>query len=154
MWSMSASSRPFWGGTVLFGSYSRGVARERGAAGGLVRSWGEFRADALAVGVETASVLTPSDRVTATVTAPFRPRGRVAEVLVPVREESDGVVAYAKRAVNLASATGREVRTQLVYEAWSADDTALTIGGWTRYAPGDTALGERWGLAAKIRFGF
>ncbi len=143
------------GGTVLFGSYSRGVARPRaGAAGGLVRSWGEFRADALAVGVETASVLVPSDRVTATVTAPFRPRGKVAEVLVPVREESDGVVAYAKRAVNLASATGREVRTQLVYEAWSADDTALTVGGWTRYAPGDTAPGEQWGVAAKIRFGF
>ena len=143
-----------FGGTVLFGSYSRGVTRARaGTSGGLVQGWGEFRADALAVGAEVPSVLMPSDRVTATVTAPFRPRGRVAQVLVPVREELDGVVEYALRSVDLASA-GREVRAQLVYEAWSSDDTALTVGGWRRFAPGDAWVERDWGVAAKIRRDF
>ena len=140
-----------FGGTVLFGSYSRGVTRARaGTPGGLVQGWGEFRTDALAVGAEVPGVLMPSDRVTATVTAPFRPRGRVAQVLVPVREELDGVVEYAMRAVDLAS-VGREVRAQLVYEAWSSDDTALTVGGWRRFAPGDARVERDWGVAAKIR---
>ena len=140
-----------FGGTVLFGSYSRGVTRaQAGTPGGLVQGWGEFRADALAVGAEVPSVLMPSDRVTATVTAPFRPRGKVAQVLVPVREELDGVVEYALRSVDLAS-VGREVRAQLVYEAWSSDDTALTVGSWTRFAPDDAWIERDWGVAAKIR---
>ena len=140
-----------FGGTVLFGSYSRGVTRgSAGTPGGLVQGWGEFRADALAVGAEVPGVLLPSDRVTATVTAPFRARGKVAQVLVPVREELDGVVEYALRSVDLASA-GREVRAQLVYEAWSSDDTALTVGGWRRFAPGDAWVERDWGVAAKIR---
>ena len=143
-----------FGGTVLFGSYSQGVTRaQAGKPGGLVRGWGEFRADALALGVEVPSVLVPSDRVTATVTAPFQPRGRVAEVLVPVREELDGVVEYALRTVGLASA-GRELRTQLVYEAWSSDDTALTVGGWKRFAPGEALVERDWGVGVKIRRGF
>ena len=143
-----------FGGTVLFGSYSRGVAQARaGTPGGLVQGWGEFRADALAVGAEVPGVLMPSDRVTATVTAPFRPRGRVAQVLVPVREELDGVVEYALRSVDLAS-VGREVRAQLVYEAWSSDDTALTVGSWTRFAPDDAWIERDWGVAAKIRRDF
>ena len=71
-------------------------------------------------------------------------------MLVPVREELDGVVEYAMRAVDLAS-VGREVRAQLVYKAWSSDDTALTVGGWRRFAPGDARVERDWGVAAKIR---
>ena len=144
-----------FGGTVLFGSWSRGVTRSRaGNPGGLVRGWGGFRSDALALGVEVPGVVAPSDRMTATVSAPFRPRGRVMEVLVPVREELDGAVGHALRSVELASA-GREVRGQIVYEAWNRNGTALRIGGWGRFAPHGVSPGGRdWGVAVRVRHGF
>ena len=148
--------KPLSGKATAFGSYSFGSTGARpGAPGSLVRHWGALRSDSLAVGVSASGVFAPGDRLTATASAPFRPRGRVAMVLAPAREVADGEVAFAARAVSLASA-GREVRTQLVYDAWSGDGASATLGGYARFgadggAPED---GPDWGIAAKMRLGF
>ena len=76
-------------------------------------------------------------------------------VLAPARETADGEVAFAARAVSLASA-GREVRTQLVYDAWSGDGAAAVLGGYARFGAdgGAPQGGPDWGVAAKMRLGF
>ena len=148
--------KPLSGKATAFGSYSFGSTGARpGAPGSLVRRWGALRSDSLAVGVSAAGVFAPGDRLTATASAPFRPRGRVAMVLAPAREVADGEVAFAARAVSLASA-GREVRTQLVYDAWSGDRASATLGGYARFGAdaGAPAGGPDWGIAAKMRLGF
>ena len=148
--------KPLSGSAAAFGSYSFGSTGARpGAPGSLVRQWGALRSDSLAFGVSASGVLAPGDRLTGTVSAPFRPRGRVAMVLAPAREVSDGEVAFAARAVSLASA-GREVRTQLVYDAWSGDVASATVGGYARFGAdaGAPEGGPDWGIAAKMRLGF
>ena len=148
--------KPLSGSAAAFGSYSFGSTGARpGAPGSLVRQWGALRSDSLAFGVSASGVLAPGDRLTGTVSAPFRPRGRVAMVLAPAREVSDGEVAFAARAVSLASA-GREVRTQLVYDAWSGDGASATVGGYARFGAdaGAPQGGPDWGIAAKMRLGF
>ena len=144
------------GKATAFGSYSFGSTGSRpGAPGSLVQRWGALRSDSLAVGVSAAGVLAPGDRLTATASAPFRPRGRVAMVLAPAREVADGEVAFAARAVSLASG-GREVRTQLVYDAWSGDGASATLGGYARFGAdaGAPEGGPDWGVAAKMRLAF
>ncbi len=148
--------KPLSGKATAFGSYSFGSTGARpGAPGSLVRHWGALRSDSLAVGVSAAGVFAPGDRLTATASAPFRPRGRVAMVLAPAREVADGEVAFAARAVSLASA-GREVRTQLVYDAWSGDRASAVLGGYARFGAdaGAPEGGPDWGIAAKMRLGF
>ena len=148
--------KPISGKATAFGSYSFGSTGARpGAPGSLVRHWGALRSDSLAVGVSASGVFAPGDRLTATASAPFRPRGRVAMVLAPAREVADGEVAFAARAVSLASA-GREVRTQLVYDAWSGDGASATLGGYARFGAdaGAPEGGPDWGIAAKMRLGF
>ena len=148
--------KPLSGQATAFGSYSFGSTGARpGAPGSLVRHWGALRSDSLAVGVSAAGVFAPGDRLTATASAPFRPRGRVAMVLAPAREVADGEVAFAARAVSLASA-GREVRTQLVYDAWSGDRASAVLGGYARFGAdaGAPEGGPDWGIAAKMRLGF
>ncbi len=148
--------KPLSGKATAFGSYSFGSTGSRpGAPGSLVRHWGALRSDSLAVGVSASGVFAPGDRLTATASAPFRPRGRVAMVLAPAREVADGEVAFAARAVSLASA-GREVRTQLVYDAWSGDGAAAVLGGYARFGAdaGAPEGGPDWGIAAKMRLGF
>ena len=148
--------KPLSGKAAAFGSYSFGSTGARpGAPGSLVRHWGALRSDSLAFGVSASGVLAPGDRLTGTVSAPFRPRGRVAMVLAPAREVSDGEAAFAARAVSLASA-GREVRTQLVYDAWSGDGASATVGGYARFGAdaGAPEGGPDWGIAAKMRLGF
>ena len=139
--------KPLSGKATAFGSYSSG--RRRRAPGSLVQHWGALRSDSLAVGVTASGVLAPGDRLAATASAPFRPRGRVAMVLAPAREVADGEVAFAARAVSLASA-GREVRTQLVHGA------SATVGGYARFGAdaGAPEGGPNWGIAAKMRLGF
>ncbi len=148
--------KPLSGKATAFGSYSFGSTGSRpGAPGSLVRHWGALRSDSLAVGVSASGVFAPGDRLTATASAPFRPRGRVAMVLAPAREVADGEVAFAARAVSLASA-GREVRTQLVYDAWSGDRASAVLGGYARFGAdaGAPEGGPDWGIAAKMRLGF
>ena len=148
--------KPLSGKAAAFGSYSFGSTGARaGAPGSLVRQWGALRSDSLAFGVSASGLFAPGDRLTGTVSAPFRPRGRVAMVLAPAREVSDGEVAFAARAVSLASA-GREVRTQLVYDAWSGDGAAAAIGGYARFGADSGAPegGPDWGAAAKLRLEF
>ena len=132
-----------------------GRGRAPGAPGSLVRHWGALRSDSLAFGVSASGVFAPGDRLTVTASAPFRPRGRVAMVLAPAREVADGEVAFAARAVSLASA-GREVRTQLVYDAWSGDGASATLGGYARFGADAGTLegGPDWGIAAKMRLEF
>ena len=148
--------KPLSGKATAFGSYSFGSTGARpGAPGSLVRRWGALRSDSLAVGVSASGVFAPGDRLTATASAPFRPRGRVAMVLAPAREVADGEVAFAAQAVSLASA-GREVRTQLVYDAWSGDGAVGDAGrvcalrGGRRHAGGRPGLGNRREDAARV----
>ena len=140
----------------LFGGYSVGETAPRsGAANSLASSWGRLRSDALALGLDLSGLVLPLDRLTVTASAPLRVRGRIAEVLVPVRETADGVVAYAARAVDLASAD-REVRTQVVYRPWNADRLSASIAGSLRLAPAGSPASHDpdWSLAAKITLGF
>ena len=140
----------------LFGGYSVGqTAARSGAANSLASSWGRLRSDALVLGLDLSGLLLPLDRLTVTASAPLRVRGRIAEVLVPVRETADGVVAYAARAVDLAS-TDREVRTQVVYRPWNADRLSASIAGSLRLAPAGSPASRDpdWSLAAKITLGF
>ena len=140
----------------LFGGYSVGqTAARSGAANSLASSWGRLRSDALVLGLDLSGLLLPLDRLTVAASAPLRVRGRIAEVLVPVRETADGVVAYAARAVDLAS-TDREVRTQAVYRPWNADRLSASIAGSLRLAPAGSPASRDpdWSLAAKITLGF
>ena len=140
----------------LFGGYSVGeTAARSGAPNSLASSWGRLRSDALALGLDLSGLVLPLDRLTVTASAPLRVRGRIAEVLVPVRETADGVVAYAARAVDLASAD-REVRTQVVYRPWNADRLSASIAGSLRLAPAGSPASHDpdWSLAAKITLGF
>ena len=140
----------------LFGGYSVGqTAARSGAANSLASSWGRLRSDALVLGLDLSGLLLPLDRLTVAASAPLRVRGRIAEVLVPVRETADGVVAYAARAVDLAS-TDREVRTQAVYRPWNGDRLSASIAGSLRLAPAGSPASRDpdWSLAAKITLGF
>ena len=57
--------------------------------------------------------------------------------------------------MSLASA-GREVRTQVVYDAWSGDGAAAALGGYARFGAdaGAPQGGPDWGAAAKMRIEF
>ena len=70
---------------------------------------------------------------------------------LPVREISDGVVAYGRRSVSLVP-EGRERRFQFAYGVGEAAGLAWTIGGYLRLEPGhDASARPELGAAAKVR---
>ena len=137
---------------VLFGSFSRGRGRDgTGSARSLVAGWSGLDGDALTLGAEFANLWFRSDRLTLVASAPFRATGGVMHLDLPVREISDGVVAYGRRSVSLVP-EGRERRFQFAYGVGEAAGLAWTIGGYLRLEPGhDASAGPELGAAAKVR---
>ena len=140
---------------VLFGSLGRGRGRDGvGGVRSLVAGWNGLRGEALALGAEFTNLRSRSDRLTLVASAPFRATGGVMHLDLPVREISDGVVAYGRRSVSLVP-EGRERRFQFAYRAGNARGLAWTIGGYLRLEPDhDASAGPELGAAAKVRLRF
>ena len=142
-------------GAALFGSVSWGTTRDDAAgAGSLIAGWSGGQGESFAVGGEWSDLWRDSDRLTVSLSSPFRPRGAGMYVDVPDRELADGVTAFTRHRVDL-SPRGREMRLQLTWEADAAPGAAATLGGFARLNPDhDPNAGPEFGAAAKMRLDF
>ena len=141
--------------TALFGSFSQGkTGPGQGLEHTLVDSWRGFRSQAFSFGFETTSVWQSADTLTVTLASPLRISKGLVNIRVPVREVSDGRVAYENHKVSVVP-TGRERRIQLAYAANVAKNTSLSVGSYIRYQPNnDAAVGTDFGAGMKLTLRF
>ena len=135
----------------LFGSVSQGHTKRARA---LISEWSGVRAESFAIGGEFSQLWRESDRLTVTVSSPFRVRDAMLYVNVPDREVGDGVVSYERRKVDL-SPSGRERRLQLTYETGVEGGVSVAAGGYARFEPNhDASADTELGVAAKMSLRF
>ena len=151
-------------GLTLFGSVSHGITGggTRGAKNSLVSEWSDTRAGSFVIGAEFERFLRDSDRLTVTVSSPFRAERATIHMDVPDREVADTIVGYTRRAIDLVPG-GREYRIQWVYEmrpdaSWlgfGRDAVSVAVGSYVRMeAHHDETADPEFGAAAKIRTSF
>ena len=141
--------------TALFGSFSQGkTGPGQGLEHTLVDSWKGFRSQAFSFGFETTSVWQSADSLTVTLASPLRISKGLVNIRVPVREISDGRVAYENHKVSVVP-TGRERRIQLGYAANVAKNTSLSVGSYIRYQPNNDATASTdFGAGMKLTLQF
>ncbi len=141
--------------TALFGSFSQGkTGPGQGLEHTLVDSWRGFRSQAFSFGIETTSVWRSADTLTVTLASPLRVSKGLVNLRVPVREVSDGRVAYENHEVSVVP-TGRERHVQLAYATNGAKNASLSVGSYVRYQPNsDATAGTDYGAGMKLTLQF
>ncbi len=141
--------------TTLFGSFSQGATGGGPGLGNtLISSWSGLRAQALSFGIEATNVWRSSDRLTVTASSPLHTSTGLVNIRVPVREISDGQVAYENHGVSVAPA-GREKRVEFVYEADAAENASLSLDGYILDEPNNAAAADAdVGVAVKMQLRF
>ena len=140
---------------TLFGSLSRGVTAAAGQADALIAGWGETRSQSFLLGGRFDRLYAASDRLTFTASMPLRARRARLYLDVPDREVADGVVRYARRAVNL-SPDGRELQLQLAYAGTAlAGRLDFALGANLHLQPNHRAgAAPEFGAAMSMRLTF
>ena len=141
---------------TLFGSLSRGAtAGGSGRPGSLIAQWSKARARSFLLGGEVEGLWLASDRLTLTAAMPFRVRQAKIYLDVPDRELADGVVSYARQAVDLRP-QGREVQLQLAYAAEALERRlSFSLGAGLRLQPNHSpSAGPEFSAALRMRLVF
>ncbi len=144
------------GRMTLFGSLSRGAtAGGSGRPGSLVAQWGKARSRSFLLGGEVEGLWLASDRLALTAAMPFRVRRAKVYLDVPDRELADGVVSYARQAVDLRP-QGREVQLQLAYAAEALERRlSFSLGAGLRLQPNHSpSAGPEFSTALRMRLVF
>ena len=149
---------------TVFGGMSHGITGggTPASASTLVSEWSDAAGGSFVIGTEFKQLWQESDRLTLTVSSPFRADRATVHVDVPDREVADQIVSYTRRAIDLAP-SGREHRLQVVYEtkptegwrAFGMDAVSIALGSYVRMEPDhDETADPEYGAAAKIRARF